>query len=219
MRFKTGMLALLALALTGITVYVAPSAWSQEKPRDAEALLGDMKIETGDWVADVGSGEGEYALQMAKAVGDSGRTFAVDIDEDDLEELNEEIEDRDVDNVTVVSSVYDNPMLPRRSFDAVLVRNAYHEFTAHEAMLRHLHTALKPGGRLVMGEYIDDEMVDEDREDQVEDHDLAMRYAREELRRAGFQIVEEVDTLRYSEKHSSRFWIMVATRPSVNSGS
>lgn len=216
---KTRVLVACTLAVAAVILYVAPTVWSQEKPRDTEALLGAMQVDAGDWVADVGSGEGEYTLQMAGAVGDSGRAFAVDIDENDLEELNEEIKDRSVDNVTVVSSVYDDPMLPRRSFDAILVRNAYHEFTAHEVMLGHLYAALKPGGRIVMGEYIDDEMLDEDREDQVDEHDLAMRYAREELRQAGFQVVEEVDTLRYSSEYSRRFWMMVATRPVSNRGS
>jgi len=183
---KKGLLALTFLVLVVLALYVSPIIAQLSPPDDTEALLSAMKINKGDWVADVGSGEGEYTLPMAKAVGDSGRAFAVDIDEEDLEELNKEIKDRDVDNVTVVSSVYDNPMLPRRSFDALLVRNAYHEFTVHEQMLDHLHVALKPGGRLVMGEYIDDDMVERDREAQVEDHDLAMRYAREELRQAGF---------------------------------
>ncbi|MFB6280331.1 MAG: class I SAM-dependent methyltransferase [Salinibacter sp.] len=213
---KNGLLALAALLLVALGLFASPIIAQLGAPDDTEALLGAMAIKEGDWVADVGSGEGEYTLPMAKAVGDSGRAFAVDIDEDDLEELNEEIKDREIENVTTVSSVYDNPMLPRRSFDALLVRNAYHEFTAHEQMLDHLHAALKPGGRLVMGEYIDDEMVERDREAQVDDHDLAMRYAREELRQAGFKIVREVDTLRYLDRHDSRFWMMVATRPAAD---
>jgi ubiquinone/menaquinone biosynthesis C-methylase UbiE len=216
---KKGILAALTLAVIVLTLYVAPTVWGQEKPRDTEGLLRAMQVDPGDWVADVGIGEGDYTLPMAQAVGDSGRAFAVDIDEDALEELNDEIKDRDVNNVTVVSSVYDNPMLPRRSFDAVLVRNAYHEFTAHQAMLRHLRTALKPGGRLVMAEYIGDGMAEEDRDEQVEEHELALRYARREVRRAGFQVVEEVDTLRYSEEYDRRFWMMVATRPPVDRGS
>lgn len=216
---KKGILALTSVILTVVAVSISPIAWSQEKPLDAEALLGAMQIEAGDWVADVGSGEGEYTIQMAQAVGDSGRAFAVDIDEDDLEELNEEIKEREIENVTVVSSVYDNPMLPRRSFDAILVRNAYHEFTAHERMLKYIRAALKPGGRLVMAENIDDEMIDKDREVQVEDHDLAMRYAREELRHAGFRIVNEVDTLRYLDRYDSRYWMMVSARPVGTGGS
>ncbi len=219
MRSEEGILASIALALIAVIVYIVPTAHTQEMPRDGEALLGAMKIEAGDWVADVGSGDGEYTLQMAEAVGDSGRAFAVDIDEDDLEELNEAIKEQGVENITSVSSVYDNPMLPRRSFSAMLIRNAYHEFTAHEQMLRHLRTALKPGGRLVMAESIEDEMVERGRAAQVEGHDLAMRYAREELREAGLRIVNEVDTLRRSDVYDRRYWMMVAARPERNGGS
>lgn len=214
-----GRLAAAAVLLTGLVISISTFAWSQEQPRDAQALLEAMEIDEGDWVADVGSGEGEYTLQMAEVVGDSGRAFAVDIDEDDLEELNEAIKDRDVENVTTISSVNDNPMLPRRSFDAVLIRNAYHEFTEHESMLRHIHAALKPGGRLVMAEYIGDDMIDRDRDDQVEEHDLAMRYPREELQQAGFEIVTEVDTLRYSNRYNRRLWMMVFARPAAGGGS
>ncbi|MFB6229893.1 MAG: class I SAM-dependent methyltransferase [Salinibacter sp.] len=214
MSAKKGILTLISIVLTLLIVRVAPMAWSQDEPRDADVLLGALKIETGDWVADVGSGEGEYTLQMAEAVGDSGRAFAVDIDEDDLEDLNEIIKERDVTNVTTVSSVYDNPMLPRRSFDAVLIRNAYHEFTAHEQMLRHLRAALKPGGRLVMEESIEDDLVDANRARQVEAHDLSMHHARRELMQAGFEVVREVDTLRDEGDH--RHWMMVAARPEEN---
>lgn len=217
MSYQKGLLALTSVVLIGLSAYVAPLAWTQDPPSDTDALFGAMQIQEGDWVADVGSGEGEYTLQMAKAVGDSGRAFAVDIDEEDLEELNQEIEDRNVENVTTVSSVYDNPMLPRRSFDAVLVRNAYHEFEAHKSMLQHLRTALEPGGRLVMEESIEEDLVDADREQQVEEHDLSMRHARRELQRAGFQIAREVDTLRDHGDH--RHWMIVGTRPTRNDGS
>lgn len=210
---KKGLLALTSLALVVLILSLSSIGVGQEAPPDTDALLEAMDIESGDWVADVGSGEGEYTVQMARAVGDSGRAFAVDIDEEDLEELNEEITDREIENITTVSSVYDNPMLPHRSFDAVLVRNAYHEFTAHESMLNHLYSALKPGGRLVMAENIDDALIDAAREEQVEDHDLAMRYAREELRQASFKIANEVDTLRSLDRYDSRYWMMVATRP------
>jgi ubiquinone/menaquinone biosynthesis C-methylase UbiE len=209
MAVRRGILALAAVAVAFVIIYATPMAWSQGDPRDADVLIGAMKIETGDWVADVGSGEGEYTLQMSKAVGDSGRAFAVDIDEDDLEELNEQIREQDLKNITTVSSVYDNPMLPRGSFDALLVRNAYHEFTAHEPMLRHMRKALKPDGRLVMEESIENDLVGADRARQVEDHDLSMHHARRELTQAGFQIVREVDTLRDGGDH--RHWMMVAT--------
>lgn len=195
MHAQKQRLVLAALALTAFLL-VLPSAWSQAPPADTDTLLDAMQIEAGDWAADVGSADGPYTLPMAKAVGGSGRVVAVDIDEDALKRLNEKVIDRDIENVTTVLSVHDNPMLPRRAFDALLVRNAYHEFTAHASMLQHLYAALKPGGRLVLAEYIGDDLIEENRETQVENHEIAMRYARRELQRAGFEIVEEVDALK-----------------------
>lgn len=170
-----------------------------------------MKVEEGDWVADVGSGEGTYSLPMAKAVGDAGRVFAVDIDDDALESLHEKMKEQGVDNVTPVLSTPYNPTLPRDEFDALLVRNAYHEFGAPKRMLRHFRSALKPNGRLVLVEYIHDERIDATRSAQTEEHDLALRYAREELRDTGFGIVRRVDTLRYLQLYDTRYWMLVAT--------
>lgn len=198
MRPHKWVFVFLFILLIAFTVFVVPTPWRYEKPGTAGALLDGMHISEGDWVADVGSAEGEYALQMARGVGESGRVFAVDIDEDALEELNETVTERDVENMTVVSSVADNPMLPRASFDAVLVRNTYHEFTAHEAMLEHLCVALKPSGRLVLAEFIGQDLKGEDRAKQVANHELAPRYARQELEQAGFEIVKEVTSVEAS---------------------
>lgn len=102
-------------------------------------------------------------------------------------------------------------MLPRASFDAVLVRKTYHEFGAPEEMLYRIRRALKPDGRLVIVEDIQEGLIDTRRAEQVEHHDLALRYAREELREAGFQIEQEVRRLRYLSLYDVRYWTRVAT--------
>jgi hypothetical protein len=68
-----------------------------------------------------------------------------------------------------------------------------------------------------MEESIEDDLVDADRERQVDDHDLGMRHARRELTRAGFEIAREMDTLRDGGDH--RHWMIVATRPVAESAS
>ena len=197
-------LLLLSLLLFGSSVSCAQS------PDDTEALLDAMAIEAGDWAADVGSGEGDYTLPMAERVGSSGRVFAVDVAPDKLDELNERLQNNEIEHVTSVYSIEDNPMLPVNSFDAVLVRNAYHHFTAHESMLRHIKAALKADGRLVIEESIDENMIGESREAQVENHDLGIEYVREELRAAGFTIQREENPLM--ETNWGLYWMIVATR-------
>lgn len=178
---------------------------------DTDALLDAMQIENGHWVADVGSGDGDYTLPMAERVGSSGRVFAVDVDHDPLDELREKLRENDVENVTTVYSIEDNPMLPVNTLDAVLVRNAYHHFTEHEAMLRHIRASLRPGGRLVIEESVSEDMLGESREAQVEEHDIGIGYVREELEAAGFEIQREED--RLMETDWGIYWMIVATRP------
>jgi ubiquinone/menaquinone biosynthesis C-methylase UbiE len=179
-------------------------------PETAEDLFDAMQIETGSWAADVGCGDGDYTLPMARRVGDAGRVFAVDVSANALDELNEKIARHNVETITTVYSIEDNPMLPVNAFDALLVRNAYHHFTAPESMLRHMKASLKPGGRLVITESVDRDMVDASREAQVENHDLGIQYVRQELKAAGFIIQSEVKP--FVESDYEIHWLIVATR-------
>lgn len=177
----------------------------------ADELFEAMEIGPGSWAADVGSGDGDYTIPMAEHVGTSGHVFAVDVDDEALEELNEKVKENDLSNVSSILSIEDNPMLPANILDAVLVRNAYHHFTAHESMLHHIRSALKPGGRLVIEESVSSDMVGESREEQTEEHDIGIEYVREELKAGGFTIQEEVNPFVDSNGHFH--WMIIATRP------
>lgn len=198
----------LPLLLLAFLLAASPVACAQGVD-DTEALLDAMAIEAGDWAADVGGGDGDYTLPMAARVGPSGRVFAVDVDAGALGELNERLQEQDVEHVTTVYSVEDNPMLPPNAFDAILVRNAYHHFTAPEAMLRHIRAALKPDGRLVLQESIDRDMVGKSRAAQVANHDLGVEYVRPELEAAGFTIEKAVNP--QFESSWGLYWMLVAT--------
>jgi SAM-dependent methyltransferase len=102
-------------------------------------------------------------------------------------------------------------MLPRTSLDAVLVRNAYHHFSAPKTMLRHIKAALTPDGRLVIEESIDEDMIGKSRAEQVDAHDLGIEHVREELTAAGFTIQRDVNPLM--ETNWGIYWMIVATRP------
>lgn len=200
------------VALFVVGVVGSSTSCAQSTPHGkADDLFEAMQIEEGDWAADVGSGDGDYTLHMVQVVGNSGRVFAVDIDPSELEELNDEVKNREIENLTTVYSVHDNPMLPAQSLDAVLVRNAYHEFTAFESMLQRIKEALKPGGRLVLEESVSHDMVGKSRKEQTESHDIGKEYVRKELEENGFHIEEARDPFVKDDSH--RHWLLVATRP------
>lgn len=198
------------LPVIAITLAVSTVACGQSSWRNPDALFDAMEIEKGSWVADVGSGDGDYTILMAPVVGESGRIFAVDLDEDKLDDLRRRVKDRGVTNVSPIYSVPGNPMLPRNSLDALLIRNAYHEFRNYMEMLQHLKASLKPGGRLVMAEPMEEEVIGKGREQQAEEHTIAIKFAREDLKKAGFKITKEVEQFT-SNTHRS-YWMIIAEK-------
>jgi predicted methyltransferase len=190
------------------------SAWAQrdswQRPEDIITLL---KIKPGSRVADIGCHEGYFTVKLSGVVGDPGRVYAVDIDNDKLQKLKNHLETRKIKNVSVIRGEEDNPRLPTAALDAALIVDTYHEMDAHDEILRRIKAALKPGGRLVICEPISEERQGMSRADQEKKHELGLGYAVDDLKKAGFRIVEQQETFvdRTKEK-GDRMWILVAEK-------
>lgn len=162
-----------------------------------------LALKTGAVVADIGAGDSpELALQIFKAIGDSGKVIFVDIDEKALEKLNRNLKEKGATNVQIQMGKADDPMLPVTNLDAVLISNAYHEMPEHAAMLAHIRKALRPSGRLVVIESISEKNRGLPRELQVKDHELSPEILERELRAAGFAsriepLIDRGGVLRY----------------------
>lgn len=210
------------IAITLAVATVVPGlAWAQraedsrEKTEKVRDILDALQAEPGKRVADVGAGEGFYTFRIAKAVGPTGGVTAVDVSEKYLEKLRERLKQDDISNVDVVVGAVDDSRLPANAFDAVLIYNAYHEMTSPEPILTSILAALKPGGRLVMSEPLHDNVRSATRAEQVKDHEIGPNFVEQELRAAGFEIVEQrPDFLAFtSPGHKGGFWLMVARKP------
>ena len=207
-----GLAFLLASAV--LTFGLQPAdAQAQGRNRDnwqrVPDIIAALAIGTGSQVADVGAGDGYFVGFLAEEVGATGHVFAVDVSERALSNLRRLIENEGLDNVEVVHGDYDDPKLPERSLDAVLVVNAYHEMTQHEEMLAGMLKALKPGGRLVMLDHIPSDPSDS-RDRQTRDHDIDIDIVAPELEAAGFEVIEHYEEFVNSGR--SRQWMLVARR-------
>ena len=188
---------------------------SREKFEKVSEILAALQAEPGKRIADVGAGEGFYSLRIARAVGPTGRVTAVDVSEKYLDKLRARLQQDSMTNVDVVVGAVDDPHLPENAFDAVLIYNAYHEMTAPEPVLKAILRALKPGGRLVMSEPLHDNVRGATRAEQVKDHEIGPNFVQQELKGAGFEVLEtRPEFLAFTDPgHKGGFWLMVARKP------
>jgi ubiquinone/menaquinone biosynthesis C-methylase UbiE len=123
---------------------------TEEEPDVALEAIG---IAQGSTVADVGAGSGYMTVKLARRVGPRGRVYANDIQPEMLARLRTRLAGEKVANVETVLGTVDDPKLPPSALDLILMVDVYHEFSKPQKMLRRMHDALKPGGRLVLLEY------------------------------------------------------------------
>lgn len=153
-------------------------------------------------------------FKLSAIVGESGRVFAVDVEQHKLDKLAEIAKTRHALNVTILKGDHDNPKLPANSLDAAIILDTYHEMKQHDSVLAYIKCALKSGGKLVICEPIADERRALARTDQEGKHELGIEFAAEDLTRAGFKILRREDPFvdRTQEK-GDKMWLLVALKP------
>ena len=136
---------------------VAPivgDSFSTEDARDrvgeAEAVIAFAGITPGMSVADIGAGEGYYAVRLSRAVGPRGRVLAEDIVPATRDQLALRVNRENLDNVFVRLGLPEDPKLPSVSFDRIFLVHVYHEVDRPYEFLWHLRQGLKPGGLVVV---------------------------------------------------------------------
>lgn len=163
-------------------------AW--QKPDEVVQALG---VKQGMVVCDIGAGPGYFSLRLARAVGDSGGVFSVDVEPRILAVLRDRIEKAGARNVTPVLALPGDPLLPPASCDLILVINTYHHFPDGPAYLRRLARSLRPGGRVAN--------IDFHKKDLPVGPPVAHKVAREDFLKqaeaAGLALAEEKTFLPY----------------------
>jgi ubiquinone/menaquinone biosynthesis C-methylase UbiE len=128
---------------------------------------------------------------LARAVGPAGKVVATDLQPGMLDLLRARVARERLTNVELVQGRADDPVLPEKTFDLLLMVDVYHELAAPQAFVRKLKTALKPGGRLVLIEF----RREDPRVPIREEHKMSVSQVRDELAADGFRIERVLDVL------------------------
>jgi predicted methyltransferase len=152
-------------------------------------------------VADIGAGTGLFTMLFARAVGPAGKVYAVDISPGFADAIARRAAEYHVDNVeAIVNDARDSGLAPD-SVDLVFLCDTYHHFEYPRSMLDSIYRALREDGELVV---IDFRRILGVSSPWVMTHVRAgAEEVTEEIRAAGFDLVEEHDFLR--ENYFLRF--------------
>lgn len=162
----------------------------EEAPDDAIAIIG---VKKGSTVADIGAGSGYWTVKLAKRVGPSGVVYATDIQPAMIALLEKSVAKARLTNVKMILGAADDPKLSPASIDLAIMVDVYHELSQPQVMLRRIHEALKPGGRLVLLEF-----KKEDPSVPIRlDHKMSVAEAKLELEAEGFKLSRANDELSW----------------------
>lgn len=212
MTFRLFLTSVFLLIISGAFSQYSEDDWQERDTwMNVSTLFELAAIEKGAIVADVGCHEGYLSFHLSKQVGEYGKVYAVDVEEYRLDQLKIHMQKRKASNIEVILGDYDNPQLPEKLLDVVIMMDTYHEIEYYMKMLSHIKKSLKPNGRILILEKLKEAKRAKSREEQTDAHTLSAKYVKQELKDAGFSITEEVkDFGAWQENEEKQMWILVA---------
>lgn len=151
-----------------------------------ERVMDVLGIRQGASVADIGAGSGWFTVRAARRVGDGGTVYAVEINRDYLKHIAERAAKEQLANIRPVLGKEDDPLLPEKSVDAILILKTYHEISQPVRLLTRLRQSMRTGARLGII----------DRNGKGDDHGIERDTVIKEAARAGFTLAEEHDFVK-----------------------
>ena len=123
---------------------------SREIYTHREQIVSSCQVKPGMVVADVGAGTGLFTRLFAKAVGNEGQVYAVDISQNFLDHIDETCRRDGIHNVRTILGTAESTGLPSARVDLVFICDTYHHFEFPYKTMASIRRALKPGGRVIV---------------------------------------------------------------------
>ncbi len=109
-----------------------------------------IDVTEGMVIADIGAGDGDFAMLVAREVGPKGQVFANEIDSKKLQTITGKIETSEVRNVVPILGIEDDPLFPLNQVDIAVMVEVYHHLTHKGEFLKSVRSRVKKGSRFVI---------------------------------------------------------------------
>jgi ubiquinone/menaquinone biosynthesis C-methylase UbiE len=145
-----------------------------------------LAITPGKSVADIGAGSGWFTVRAARRVTETGSVYAVDINPEAVQYVDKRALKEGLHNVKTILSKSDDPQLPAKQIDSVLMLKTYHEVDKPVDLLRNLRASLRPEARVGII----------DRNGNGENHGVARDVVIKEASEAGYVLQSQYDFVK-----------------------
>ncbi|MGH7165940.1 MAG: class I SAM-dependent methyltransferase, partial [Nitrospiraceae bacterium] len=149
-----------------------------------------LALKPGMAVADLGAGSGYFTRRFVEAVTETGKVYAIDVEQEMLTYAKESLEHlHSPATAEFILARPDSPKLPTQSVDLIFLCNVYHHLEDRSAYFSNVRSALKAGGRVAIIDFYHDQ-----RSGNVgfpRRHLVARETTVAEMTKAGFQLVKE----------------------------
>lgn len=136
--------------LCGLLVACISAAQSQSEAGDPARVVEALGLAAGGIVAEIGAGDGELTLALARHVGDLGRVFTTELGDGRVRALRSAVSKSGLSHVEVIEAAPSRTNLGEACCDALVMRDVYHHFGDPAAMNTSLLASLKAGGRIAV---------------------------------------------------------------------
>jgi ubiquinone/menaquinone biosynthesis C-methylase UbiE len=210
---------LIAITSLACALVAAAIVYGQDNAADTAKLIEVLQLKPGSIVGEIGAGNGDLTIALAKHVGPTGRVYSSELGDDRLKGLRAAVVKSGATNIEVIEGQAAHANLSEGCCDAIFMRNVYHHFGDPPSMNASFLKALKPGGRLAVIDFYPRRMgrggdtaasppatAPPGKRGEEGSHGVGTDVVANELKAAGFQILS-------SEDRKDRWFIVVAAKP------
>ncbi|OFY68596.1 MAG: hypothetical protein A2V64_10990 [Bacteroidetes bacterium RBG_13_43_22] len=186
---------------SSINLLAEPHETRANEIQPPELVMDILNIRPGMIIGEVGAGHGRLTVHLAARVGEKGKVYANDIDQEAINYLKTRCQRHGLINVETILSLPDDALFPQNTLDLVVMAYVYHHVDNPLSLLKSILPSLKPWGMVALAE---------PKPDHVEDYakKLTQSSVGEEALAAGF-------TLDAVIEDSFQFDNLFILRPSV----
>ena len=113
-----------------------------------------LDLKPGMAVGDIGAGTGFFSLLISDEVGPEGKVYAVDIAKNFIDHIKKISAEHNKTNIEGIVCSERSADLPENSIDLAFICDTYHHFEYPYDTMASIYAALRPGGRLVIIDFV-----------------------------------------------------------------